>query len=148
MSKIVSDYLENLPFTKVLKDRVNHILELNLKVFEFELEDILISEYKNQEGVNIYTSLWIFTEEFSIECKNFLYTYDFDLTPMSKGINYCSISFENYNLEETNDGSKVNISAQFSDAVHGSIVATGINCKYAYNIYKKYFIPALKKKCS
>jgi hypothetical protein len=127
------DYIGTLPLTKVVKDKIEEMLILNSKIKKFEIKDIFVCELKNEEGARNYTSLWLFTDKQVVECKNFLATYDFDITPLYKNIEYCSMSPVNFDLEKPSD---VRIS--------GDIIATENNCLSALKIYQKYIIPNLK----
>jgi hypothetical protein len=138
------DYIGTLPLTKVVKDKIEEMLILNSKIKKFEIKDIFVCELKNEEGARNYTSLWLFTDKQVVECKNFLATYDFDITPLYKNIEYCSMSPVNFDLEKPSDKSIVKIHIQFNVRISGDIIATENNCLSALKIYQKYIIPNLK----
>lgn len=142
--KDFENYLENLPFTKTIRDRITHIVDLNKKIYNEEIIDIVVCDYKNHDNSPVYSSLWLFTNKAFLECKNFLNYYDFDITPISDKIDYCSIDFIDFDLENANDNSKVNIHIRFNNHISGEIVTTGVNCNHALNIYRKHVIANLK----
>lgn len=137
-------YLGTLPITKTVKDRVDEIINLNLKIQEFDIKDIFICELKNSEGSRSYTSLWLFTDKYFIECKDFLTTFDFDITPYLGKIQYCSISPKDFDLETATEKSIVNIHFSLAaDSISGSLISTEQNCLNALSIYRKYIVSNL-----
>jgi hypothetical protein len=137
------DYIGGLPLTRVVKERINELLELNSKIKECEIDDIFICEFKNEEGTRNYTSLWLFNEKYCIECKNFMSLYDFDITPYNKRIDYCSITPVNFDFVTPTNQSIINIHFHFGFGIAGNLIATEENCLSALNIYKKYIISNL-----
>lgn len=137
------EYIGTLPLTKVVKDRIDEVLILNNKIKELDIQDIFVCESKNEEGARNYTSLWLFTDQYCIECKNFLNSYDFDLTPYLKKIDYCSIVPVNFDLETPNPSSIVKIHFHFGAGITGDLIATESNCLSALKIYQKYIISNL-----
>jgi len=98
---------------------------------------------KNNEGARTYTSLWLFTDKYCIECKEFLSTNNFDITPYDGTAIYCSIISIEFNFVEASEKSQVNIHCSFGD-ITCDLIATEQNCIKAFEIYKKYFVANLK----
>ena len=142
MKKKFKEYLGTLPITKVVINRIDEVMTLNSKLLNDKILDIFVCEIKNHEGSRTYTSLWLFAEKNAIECKNFLQTDDFDITPYFKKLDYCSIKPLNFDFEEVKVNSSVQIYARFGENVF-DIVATEQNCIKALDIYKKYIIANL-----
>lgn len=138
------DYLGNLPLTNAVKGRINEVLLMNSKIIDFEIQDIFVCEFKNDEGSRNFTSLWLFSEKFCIECKNFLNSNNFDLTPL-KELDYCSIFLADFDFEETGEKSFVKIHFRFKVGLTGDLIATESNCLSLFEIYKKYLISNLDK---
>lgn len=136
-----NDYLESLPLTKAVKGRISEVLSMNNEIFNFQIEDIFICELKNEEGARSYTSLWMFTKEVCIECKDFLTRNDFDIAPLKDEIHYCSIEIQDFDLKNSNEKSFVKVHFTFKSKVSGNIISTDENCVWALKIYKKHIIP-------
>ena len=139
-----NDYLSTLPLTKVVKDRIEEVISLNLKIQNVEILDIFISDLKNNEGARTYTSLWLFNERYCMECKNFLNSNYFDVTSLKNKIELCSISTNAFNFESVSDNSSLTIHWQFEGSLTGDLIATEDNCLKAFEIYKKYIVANLK----
>jgi hypothetical protein len=137
-------YLGKLPLTSVVKNRINEVINMNLKIHNIEINDILLCEMKNNEGSRNYTSLWLFSDSLCIECKNFLQVYDFDSTPISKKVDYCSIIPTNFDFENPTELSIVKVHFHFGTGIAGDLIATEQNCLSAVDIYKKYIVSNLK----
>lgn len=141
-------YLESLPITRAEIDRINEVLSFTRQIFEFDFDDIFICEMRNNEGAKKYTSLWLFTNDFFIECKDFLTRNDFDITPLKKGIKYCAIEIKDFNLTDVNETSLFKLQFSFDNNITGNLISTEENCKWALKIYKKYILPKIKKNSS
>lgn len=139
-----NDYLENLPLTKAVKGRIFEVLNMNNDIFNAQIEDIFICELKNEEGARNYTSLWLFSQDICIECKDFLTRNDFDITPLKDEVTYCSIEIQDFDLINCNEKSFVKTHFTFKSKVSGDIISTEENCIWALKIYKKYIIPNIK----
>jgi hypothetical protein len=138
-------YLGLLPLTRIIKDRIDEIIKLNLKIVDEEINDIFICEFKNNEGVRTYTSLWLFCHNNCIECKTFLHSYDFDITPYFKKVDYCSITSSEFDFENTSEISSVKVHFRFATGISGDLIGTEQNCLKAFEIYKRFIIPNLVK---
>lgn len=145
MIKKYDDYLGTLPLTKVIKERINDMLIINSRIKKLDIIDIFVCESKNKEGSRNYTSLWLFSDTYCIECKNFLNSFDFDITPYSKKIDYCSIVPINFDLKTPNTNSIVKVNFHFAAGISGDLIATEHNCLYALKIYKKYIVSNLNE---
>jgi len=138
-------YLGVLPLTQVVKTRIDEIMILNHAMFDEDILDIFICELKNNEERTTFTSLWLFTESYAIECKDFLTTYDFDMAPYKNRLHYCSIKSTEFDFVSPTEKSLVKITFQFDSRISGTFTATNDNCLKAYEFYKKYIIPNVVK---
>lgn len=142
MKQHFEEYLESLPLTKVVKGRIEEVIIMTTKIHDFDFKDIFVCELKNNEGRIDYNSLWLFGEEYIVECKNFMNEIDIDLTPIYKKITYSSVYATNYDFENLNDSSFIKIDFTLMRShVTGILTAIGNNCVNVQNIYKKYIIP-------
>lgn len=137
-----NDYLSIFNFTKVRIERIESALTLNAKILQNEILDIFICEIKSApDGNKTFTSLWLITDRYMIECKEFLTEVDFDITPYVKKIKYCSIQAQKFDFETLEEGSSVEIYFALKGDVKGMITATDENCTHAFNFYKQYVVP-------
>ena len=139
------NYLGELPLTKVIKERIKDVLDMNLKIKNFEIKDIFVCELKNKEGARTYTSLWLFTDNYFIECKEFINKFDFDVTPYTNEIIYCSIAPVNFDFENANELSILKADCALGNNLTCNFIATGQNCLSLFTLYKKYIIPNMIK---
>ncbi|MBN2747562.1 MAG: hypothetical protein JXR34_12615 [Bacteroidales bacterium] len=143
----IKNYMDSIRVSEVLQTRIENLIQLNQNLFEFEVLDIFISEYRDKDGNEVYTSLWLFTNKGAIECKNFIDQTDFDVTPITNNIEYCSILVNNFDFVTTNQKSFVKALCNFGNTgspINGSFTATDANCKYAIEIYKRHFLANLR----
>lgn len=132
------NYLGRLPFlTNVVKDRINDVIGMNMKIKDFDIKDIFVCELKNKEGSRNYTSLWLFTNEYFIECKDFLNKFDFDVC--DNKVTYCSIESVKFDFENVDELSILKVHCLVND-MSCSLIATEQNCLSLFELYKKYII--------
>jgi len=144
------EYLDILPLTQVVKERIEEVINLNSKLLGVEFLDIFICDLKNNEGAKNYTSLWLISTEYLIECKSFLSNNNFDLVRYKNKVGYCSIQPIEYDFETVSEKSSVlihcNIGGSSSmGSVSCSLIATEENCTKALEIYQKYLITNIMK---
>lgn len=138
-------YLQQLQLTDIVKSRIKEVLILNYNMINNEIIDIFIGEVKSVIGRKTFTSLWLFTSDYAIECKEFLSKNDFDIAPYKNRIQYCSIKAENFDFTTSDVNSFVEIKLHFIESITGTLTATGENCQHAYELYKKLIIPNVTK---
>lgn len=138
-------YIEQLPLSQVVKLRIDEVLILNQNMINQEIIEIFMGEVKNIDGRKTFTSLWLFTDEYTIECKDFLSSIDFDIAPYKNRVQYCSIKSNDYDFNTYDTNSFVEIRLHFIDRITGTLIASGENCPQAYKIYKDLIIPNVTK---
>ena len=139
-----NNYLRDIGIVEgVIKNRIDEIVKYYNKLHnEDELKDIFISEYIDEEGNRIYTSLWLFYDKIICEAKNFINETDFDSSSyeMNK-IVYWNMKSKDFIQDEIKDSDRLLLHVIFNENnVSGDFKASKINCKYLLNLLEKYFV--------
>lgn len=136
------NYLRNINISEVAQKKVEEIYnEILLLYNNIDIKDILITNLINNDSIE-YQSLWLFNEDFAIECKNFLSQQeDFDLCPYNEII-YYNIKKSNYKLNgPISPNSNVSITILTNNGrASCNLIATGVNCTHVIKISQKYFL--------
>jgi len=137
------DYLNSLDISGIIKDRVEKIVTENIMLCSGKLDilDIFLCDITNAESIKSYTSLWLFSSDYFIECKNFLFADDYDAVFYPKSIYYCSLKKSNYDLLTANVTSQITIQCNLKTLASCTMITTGLNCEKAVSIYQKYMLP-------
>lgn len=143
MKEKFSTYLKDVNASESAKTKVEQIYNEILSLYNnINIDDIFITNVNNNGNVE-WQSLWLFNENFAIECKNFLSQQeDYDIAPLSNKIIYYNIKKGHYKLNDSPcQNSYISITILINNG-HSScnLIATGTNCVYAKNISQKYFL--------
>jgi hypothetical protein len=148
MKKSFDEYLKSIGLADPLKNRVAIILEDYKQICAQPINDIFISEFLKEDGTREYESLWLFSDDFMMEAKNFISADDFDIAPLSKLISYYKINKKEYRFEKPTDQSKLTIEFSTKHKIRGTLKASKTNCFDLWKIYLKYIKPNLKAESS
>lgn len=138
-----SEYIDKLNLSRIMRERIDEVLIMNQRIISDDFKDIIINDTKSQDGEINYNSLWIFSEKYMIECKNFLSENNFDIAPLNKKIYYAYIKPFKFNLISADSSSSVEVYFNFSNSLSGTLTATGLNCNQVLKIYKTYILKNL-----
>ncbi|MDD4924734.1 MAG: hypothetical protein PHF74_07925 [Dehalococcoidales bacterium] len=138
MKDLFINYLDDIETPSIINSRINRILSLNNFMTDEEVVDIFICDELVNDNIHEYTNLWLFTESFALEAKNFQKTIDLDITPIKDSIDYWKITTEDTNLSFVKDNSTLTLEFA-SQGISGRLKATGRNCKYLKKIIESYF---------
>lgn len=118
----------------------NKIIEVQ-SIFGVEIEDVFISNRRTESGVS-FLSLWLFTSDKALECKNFVSEDDYDILVVKNKVFYVNIKKTNYtDLENPTGDSNLVCNCYMSNTnLSCSFNALGVNCKYLMNIIKTRYI--------
>lgn len=140
--KKFEEYLNDININSSIMARIEEILNISKKVLNNEeIIDIYVSEYVTSNGRE-YESLWIFTEKYISEAKNFRSDFNFDMISRHAGICYANIIFDNYDYikKSAKESSRMKLSAASCVRNISYIFkASGVNCRYLQDIFDKYF---------
>lgn len=137
-----NDYFSDIALSGIMKTRIQDLCNSIESLYcGIEFMDIFLCDIINN-GSKEYTSLWLFNENHIVECKNFMYQDDLDLTGINKNVLYFNVRKSNYDNWD-NPGINSNVAIDIvlnSGKLSCNFIANGANCKYAINIAKKYFL--------
>lgn len=143
MKENIVDYLNRIGMSEAVINRVSYIHDEISQLFDTkEIDAALICDVTNN-GVREFTSLWFFTSSMAFECKRFMVSDDYDVTPIEKNVVYFNVIKDSYSFDkDPGDNSQVTMNAL---SINGKITmnfhVTGENCKYAIEIARNYLIP-------
>ena len=97
--------------------------------YEIEFDEIFICNIQN-EGQEEYMSLWMFSEQDVVECKNFLTRFDIDIAKYKGNVKYVNIiTDKKETLFNPADSSTMRLSISLDDDIKCYFDAKGMNCK-------------------
>jgi hypothetical protein len=112
-------------------------------------ETIFISDFTKEGGSRELLSLWMFTQRYTLEAKEFSGARDMlDVTYLWKTISYVEVEYKDYSFKEASDGSRLTVSINFTHAAGGGVLnavlrASKKNCDALWNVYLKHLKPNL-----
>jgi len=139
------EYLKKLGMSSPFQERVKQILEFYMTCCGIDAKDIFISDYIDSEGKRLYESLWLFTEDFVCEAKQFLTQDIFDAMPIKNNFLRWEIQKTEYDFKHTYPKSRLTVSIYFGENIAGNLKASGDNCDDLRNIFRKYILPNIYK---
>ncbi len=124
--------------TKALRERIETIYECCKELCSNEITGIFITDYIKEDGSREYENLWFFSEKYCMEAKQFITTYNFDITPIKKRVNYCSIQKHKYDFKKATEKSRLFLRIGLGFDITGEFKAAKENCDYLKEIILKY----------
>lgn len=137
-------YLSSISATDQVMGRVELILNFYKEVCPEDIKDIFICETIKSDGNIEYQSLWLFSEKYAMEAKNFLIQDDFDIMPINKLITYCDVQKTEYDFNNISEGSRLFVKVSVTHMINGEFRASKANCNFLKTIILKYFVPNLR----
>lgn len=140
-------YFDLIGITATQVRRIREIENFYSIICPDEIEEVLITDFIDEEGRRQYESLWFFSEKYAMEAKKFLTEDDFDIVPYRRRMEYLNIKKKNYEIGDANDASRisvhVNIGAGLARGISGDFQASGENCEVFWKFTKEYLVPNL-----
>lgn len=138
MKKNAFDWYEQNGFPPTVILLAKEITSQVEKYYDMEFEMIFISNILNEKNEE-YPSLWLFTDQYVVECKNFLTNYDIDIVKYKNSINYINIITDNSNtLDNPSPASTMKLRITLSSDIRCIFDAFGTNCKKLGDIAKLF----------
>lgn len=108
------------------------------KYYEMEFGEIFISNIQNG-GQEEYPSLWLFSEQDAVECKNFLTRFDIDIVRYKSNVRYVNIiTDKNDTLINPTPASTMKLAVSLTEDVKCIFDAKGVNCLRLSGVAKRY----------
>ena len=140
--KKFDEYLGAIDIPQVIQGRVYEILDIVKNFLDIdEINDIYISEYVGQSSRE-FESLWIFTDKFISEAKNFRNEYNIDRIRVDCKFTYINIMYDKYDFVKrkatVNSRMILNVHSN-SEGITCALKGSGLNCEYLHDIFNKYY---------
>ena len=110
-----------------------------------EIEDIFITNYVDEQGVNHREHLWCFGKNYHMEAINYLSQINYDISIAKDSIPRLELNVSNFESERANENSRLTIKYEISPNIYGELRAARKNCQWLWSIYKKYLLSNLVK---
>lgn len=136
-------YLENLGISRVISSRIESIMGFYTSITPEDILDIFISEYLQEDGSRMYESLWLFSEHYAMEAKNFITSDNFDRVYLSKQVGRWQIEKTEYDFVNATDSSRMIISFSIEESglgITGKLKSSKQNCDSLKNIFLNYVL--------
>ena len=140
----VNKYLTVLNFSPPLKDRTWEVISFYRDICSQDIKNVFITDYLDEENKQIFENLWLFSENNSMEAKDFISQDNFDFVPHKDKMTRWVIRKQDYDFIDTNSNSRLNINVSYSvlgEDITGNFKASGINCMYLKDIFMTYLMP-------
>jgi len=138
-------YLNSISATDQVMARVEIILNFYKEACPEDIMDIFICETIKSDGNREYQSLWLFSEKYAMEAKNFLIQDDFDIMPIKNLMTYCDVQKTEYDFNNASEGSRLLVKISVTHMLNGELRASKANCNFLKSITLKYFVPNLRE---
>lgn len=137
-------YLKDIDLSKTLIERVERIIKLYNNINNDEIESIFISNTFNEDGKRVFDSLWLFSDNYMIESREFATEDDFDFCSISKS-RYWRSELKDYDFMKANEKSRFSLTVVSTDDFVSDFWASGNNCTYLTEILKQIFMPVIER---
>lgn len=143
MKEHFNEYFTDISISDVMKGRIQEIYDELVALYSMEIDDVFLCDIATKNGDKDYVSLWFFSNNHIIECKDFISQDDFDITALRNNVLYFNIRKKKYNTNQdpSSDSSAAIDVLVNSGRVSVGLMATGKNCAYLKDIAKKYLLP-------
>ena len=138
-------YFDSIGITNALRKRIETIYEFYDEICPDEITGIFITDYMKEDGSREYENLWLFSEKYSMEAKQFITKDDFDITPIKKRIEYWNIQKHDYDFKKSTEKSRLHLIINIDIGIVGDFKASKENCDYLKEIILKYVALNLKE---
>lgn len=134
-------YLENIGADGPFLEKVEAVASFYELIYPDQLEDILVTDYIDEDGQRQFENLWFFTQSLLLEAKNFLTQEDYDCAPFKNQIKYWDIKKKNYDFKASTPTSRFNLEFSLAVGISAHMKVSGNNCDQLKHIFEKYIIP-------
>jgi len=137
-----SKYLKSIGIKGPFLKRVEEVLDFYQQVYPNQIQDIFVTEYLGNDGNREYESLWLFSETFAMEAKQFLKEKDdYDSVSLRQQVEYWTIKKTEYDFHKASTKSRMMLKFELLSGVGGTLKASQGNCDYLKAIFSKHIIP-------
>ena len=91
MKEHFNEYFTDISISDVMKGRIQEIYDELVALYSMEIDDVFLCDIATKNGDKDYVSLWFFSNNHIIECKDFISQDDFDITALRNNVLYFNI---------------------------------------------------------
>lgn len=141
MEQSFGEYLSKIGMSETLSGRIDRRLEEYTWAMAEEIRDIFVVNYFKKDEGSQFESLWLFSNTYCMELKNFATQDSFDCIKFQGNVEYFEIDKEDYDFETASTTSRLEIKIQFKSQQSAIFKASGENCDQLLHIFRTYFLP-------
>jgi len=137
-------YLEKIELSsETIKNNVERIIGYAEKLCNEEIINIFVEDYYKEDGSREYGSLWLISERYFCEARNFRSTveYDIDVARIKEPLIYFRVYIKDYDFKNTNKESRLKIECVNGYETSFQLRAARENCNNLGEIIDKYIKP-------
>jgi hypothetical protein len=133
-------YTQTISLSTTLTAKVRSVFDFYSTICPEEIKWIHISDYFTQEGERVYEAVYLFSDNFAMEAKEFASREDFDLAPIEL-ISYLGIKKQDYDLKQATEKSRLTLFFHFSEKAYVEMKASKENCDNLWSLFREYVLP-------
>jgi len=140
-------YLEKIGLSsEAVRNNVERIIVYTQELCKEEIIDIFVEDYYTEDGSREYESLWLISERYICEARDFRKTaeYDIDVGRLKEAIIYFRAYIKNYDFKNTTKESRLMIECANDTETSFALKASHENCNKLKEIIDKYIKPNMK----
>jgi hypothetical protein len=137
-------YLESIGLTsETIKRHVGRVIDHAEQLSGQEIIGIFVNDYYDESGSREYESLWLTSEQYLCEVRNFRKTgeYDIDVSPIKKNIMYFRIWTRDYEFESSTKKSRITMECVNRNDTSFQLKAADDNCEKLVKFINSYVKP-------
>jgi len=140
-------YLKKIDLSsETVKNNVELIIDYASKLCNDKIIDIFVNDYYEADGSRAYGSLWLISERYICEARNFRNTgeYDIDVAAIKDGITYFRTSIKDYDFKNAIKESRLTIECASESGTFFQLKASCENCNKLREVIDKYLKPNME----
>lgn len=131
--------------SRIELEKIDFFINLAQEICAENIKDIFITDFVDSEKINRRQNLWLFSDGFHLESKNYLVAKNIDITPVRLSINWVELTLNDYDfIGKTTDKSRLSVEYYVHPDSSVHLRAGGSNCKYLRYIYYHHLKPNIK----
>jgi len=138
---VPSDYLDDIKLTAPIVERIETIIKFYEDLLPETVNGIFVSETKDSDGQTIYSSLWLFTQQFICEAHDFLTIDSFDSATLQDQFKHWILKQESFTLGAATTKSRMSLRYTTIHGSTGVLQASGLNCEHLHSVLKEIVVP-------
>jgi len=134
----IKSYFMLFPDINPIEDKIYEFKNIVEKALGIEIVDLFVNNRIGSNDIPQFESLWFFSDDYAIECKQFLTQTNFDY---SKREDMFRLEFtvDHFNFENYSSRSRLKIDGVDKYRFQYMFIASGSNCKKLFDVYKEFY---------